>query len=158
MNRLSLLLLFGYAAKDRSQYERAMIGSREISTTERRETERAITGDGDAFVPSRTARRTIELILEQNATAAVGFRRANMAALLYRYFSDMSTSFRNIDHVLEDRADVLVVIGDNRTETPKQTVEIPTTKGARGDRPSGWLDAQAEDSDHRHKRELSPLS
>lgn len=127
-DRLSLLLLFGMNSKERSQIEESLIGSREISNKGRKELVKQIEEDNFGEVVSSTAKDIITKIYKLNSESNVGFRRRNMASLLFRYYSDMAKVFSNLDRVLVDEGRVLVVIGDNYTIAGNQKVQIETTK------------------------------
>ncbi len=51
-----------------------------------------------------------------------------MAALLYRYFSDMSRVMQNLDVVLKPRASAFFVIGDTKTEAGGQAIIIQSSQ------------------------------
>jgi len=128
-DRLSLLLLWGLPAKQRTPLEEQLIGSREISLSDRRKLEFELRDlSGWNGIPSKTARKVVSDLFWSNNGSEVGFRRLNMAALIYRYFKDMSKSLNNIDKVLSRNASVFIVIGDNRTTTGKGEVVIRTTE------------------------------
>lgn len=128
-NRLSLLILEGLTAKQRAPLEEQMIGSREISLRTRRSLESELQ-DGTNWreIPSRLARRIVHDLYKGNNNGHVGFRRLNMAALIFRYFRDMACSLRNVDQVLNRRANMFFVIGDNKTTTARGEITIRTTE------------------------------
>lgn len=123
-DRLSLLLIFGMRASQRGPIEDALIGSREIGKTQRLAIEAKIRGGELDAIPSSTARNTIRTVLEANAGEDVGFRRKNMPALLYRYFSDMARVLRNLHLVLRKGGTAAFVIGDNTTTAGGKEVAI----------------------------------
>lgn len=123
-DRLSLLLLLGLPTSERSVLERALTGSREISRGDRIALEARIDADDFASIPSATAQRIVTEVRRKNLGSAAGFRRQNMAALLYRYFADMAAVMRNLDDALAPGASAFFVIGDNRTEAGGQVVRI----------------------------------
>ena len=75
-------------------------------------------------IPSLTARAIVTKVHRLNKNAAVGFRRKNMAALLLRYFADMTKVFRNLDECLKPGASAFFVIGENVTTAGNQEVLI----------------------------------
>ena len=127
-DRLSLLVLQNLDSKTRSKIERVLIGSREISNKEKSEIESYIIQEKFTNIISETAKKLINEVYGSNLSADLGFRRKNMAALLFRYFSEMTSSFRNMDYVLKSGGDVFIVIGNNFTVTGKGRIEIETAK------------------------------
>lgn len=114
-DRLSILLLLGLQSRERSRIEENLIGSREISKGERVNVEeRIIVGDFGAIV-SAIAQETISAVYNLNRDANVGFRRKNQAALLYRYYADMTRVLSNLDQVTAESGSLFFVIGDNKT-------------------------------------------
>lgn len=127
-NRLSLLLLWGMTSADRAPVEQRMIGSREISLRRRRDLERMLADPASwNSIGSGLARQIVLQLFQQNGEQGVGFRRRNMAALIFRYFADMSMSLRNAGSALAPGASIFIVIGDNWTETGRGMVKIRTT-------------------------------
>jgi hypothetical protein len=123
-DRLSILLLCGVSSSERSQIEESLTGSREIRNGDRRKLEATIEAALFDDVPSVTARAIVTKIHRLNKSADVGFRRKNMAALLLRYFADMTKVFRNLDMCLKLGASAFFVIGDNVTTAGDQEVII----------------------------------
>jgi DNA modification methylase len=127
-DRLSLLLVFGMNSKERSKIEDSLIGSREISNRVRQTLVEKIEQNNFGQAVSATAQDVITKIHTLNSASNVGFRRRNMASLLFRYYNDMAQVFRNLDSFLANDGRVLVVIGDNYTVAGNQKIQIPTTK------------------------------
>ncbi len=128
-NRLSLLVLEGMASRQRSPLEQDMIGSREITPRTRKDYELSLLREQSwQDIPSSTAKRVVRQLYQGNSNGRVGFRRLNMAALMFRYFRDMARSLTNVDRLLKPHSNVFLVIGDNRTLTGKGVVLIETTK------------------------------
>lgn len=123
-DRLSILLLCGVRSAERSLIEESLTGSREIRNGERRELEASIEQAKLDDLPSLTARAIVTKVHRLNKSADVGFRRKNMAALLLRYFADMTKVFLNLDACLKPRASAFFVIGDNVTTAGGQEVII----------------------------------
>jgi len=123
-DRLSLLVLFGFTARERRPIERELTGSREIGTRDRRDLEERL--HGETCLPRRTVGFLRDLY-ESMTTADVGFRRRNMPALLFRYFDDMRTVLGNAQRALRGGGSAFLVMGDNSTSTPSREIEIPTT-------------------------------
>jgi hypothetical protein len=127
-NRLSLLVLEGLTASKRVPIESLMIGTREIRKSARDSYDAKIQSNDFAGIPSQTAKNLLSDIFSQNNNADVGFRRKNMASLLYKYFDEMTTVFSNLDVVLRKGGQAFIVIGDTKTTTGKGLTIIKTTK------------------------------
>lgn len=123
-DRLSILLLCGLLSPGRAEIEEALTGSREIRNGTRREIETAIEAGDFSAIPSEAARTIITKVYLLNLNAEVGFRRKNMASLLYRYFADMALVMRNLDYCMKPNASAFFVIGDNLTTAGGQEVPI----------------------------------
>lgn len=114
-DRLSILLLDSRPPNSRSQIEESLTGSREIRTAIRRDIEVAIENEDFADIPSQLAQRIISKVYRLNKNSEVGFRRKNMASLLFRYFTDMTKVFQTIDKALNAGGSAFFVIGDTMT-------------------------------------------
>ncbi len=126
-DRLSLLVALGINRSRRTALERGLTGSREIRESERRTTERNIDCDASNLA-SVTAIKMVRTIRDLNQRGAAGFRRRNLAALLYRYFVDMQSVFGNLDRSSKAGAHLFFVIGDNRTVAGGKDVRIESTQ------------------------------
>ena len=127
-DRLSLLAIMGLTASKRAVYELDLTGSREIRRRERQEAENELlAGSATDKLPEPVV-RSIRAIYHSNQSASVGFRRANMAALLWRYFSDMSANLHQINHVMKSGAMAFYVVGDSRTKAGENWVQIETCR------------------------------
>lgn len=124
-DRLSLLVLFGMGTSVRRPVERALIGSREIVTTERRQLEQ-ILGGKESGLPNNVS-RYIEGLYSRVSKADVGFRRKNMPALLQRFFQDMALVLKHCQYVLRPGGEAMIVIGDNRIKVGSDYERIATT-------------------------------
>jgi DNA modification methylase len=129
--RLSHLLLFGAAGSDRRPLEQALTGSREITTTGRRRYEERIEAGDFAEINSSLAARVIAKIYNRNSATKVGFRRQNQAALLFRYFADLSATFAALLPYLAPKAQLFFVLGNNVTVAGGEEVAIDTVSIAR---------------------------
>jgi hypothetical protein len=127
-DRLSILVLFGLLAGERSEIEEALTGSREISKQSRRQLENFIVDNDFGIIVSELAKNTIKTIYARNTEANVGFRRINLAPLLWRYYNDMTQVFLNLDKLVRDNGSIFVVIGDNYTIAGGKKTPIPTTQ------------------------------
>jgi hypothetical protein len=104
--------------------EESLTGSREIRTTSRRQIELAIESKQFDDIVSRQGREIVAKIYKLNKNADVGFRRKNLASLLYRYFSDMTKVMRNLETCLKANASAFFVIGNNSTIAGNQPLAI----------------------------------
>ena len=127
-DRLSYMVLWNMGATARRQLEESLTGSREIGGRSRKQIEALIEGQGLERIQSHTARELVCQIHELNQRHDVGFRRKNMAALLYRYFEGMAEALGAMDRVLKPGGQAMIVIGDNRTIAGTTEVRITTTR------------------------------
>lgn len=123
-DRLSLYYLGLLSRAGHRRRDHDMIGNREI-TDKLRESYWQRFQEERQLLPEQAV-QLIDRIHELNATAEVGFRRQNVAALLAKYFLDMREVFRGIGQLLKPGACAFVVIGDNHTIAGGQRVEIET--------------------------------
>jgi len=126
-DRLSIVLL-GYSdGCDLKHIEKSLIGAREITRRERdkldKELEKNLTNPElqDEIV---RLLHTIYTLNKESETS--GFRRKNLAALLYKYFIDMDMAVRQIKRVLKKNGSAFIVVGGNRTTVNGQEIQIPT--------------------------------
>ena len=124
-DRLSLLVLFGMDASSRRPIEQDLVGSREITTVERRQLEDSL-ADQTAGLP-RILVDYLKDLHRRVSKASVGFRRKNMPSLLLRFFRDMGVILENCARVLRPRGEAMIVIGDNRTRVDGDYERIATT-------------------------------
>lgn len=127
-NRLNMLILDGLHASRRVPIEAEMTGTREITKTCRVSYEQKIEAGDFEGIGSALAREIVGKIHAQNSAADVGFRRKNMAALLYMYFRDMSCVMRGLHRVVKPGGYICIVIGDTRTTTGQERIVIRTTE------------------------------
>lgn len=127
-NRLSLLVLMGLTSSLRSPIEEELVGTREIKKTNKNTIESRITNGDFSNIISPYAKDIIEVIHELNNTNNVGFRRKNMASLLYKYFSDMTYVLSNLNRLLKPNGSVFLVIGNNVTSSGETKINIETTR------------------------------
>ena len=126
-DRLSLLAILGMPSRTRSDLEKNLTGSREILRRTRVEAEAKLL---DPEAVERLPRRVVSSLRDiyyANRTADVGFRRANMAALLWRYFCDVKDTLHQVRRVLRPGARAFYVVGDSRTKAGGTWVAIETT-------------------------------
>jgi DNA modification methylase len=124
-DRLSLLLLFGMRSASRRPVEHSLIGSREIAVGERRDMESTIEA-GVEQLPEQVGDYLIDLH-SRVQVADVGFRRKNMPALILRFLLDMDRVIVNCTTVMKNRAEMMMVIGDNRMKVGDDYERVPTT-------------------------------
>ena len=127
-NRLNMLVLSGINASMRVPIEAEMTGTREINKSTRVYYEQKIEQQCFDGISSPLAKDIIRKIYEQNLDANVGFRRKNMAALIYMYFRDMSEVLHTMNSAVKSGGHICIVIGDTKTTTGKEKVVIRTTE------------------------------
>ena len=126
-DRLSLLAILGMPSGLRSDLEEQLTGSREIRRSAKDQAEADLLDvDATQLLPD-TVVTSVRDIYHANRSADVGFRRANMAALLWRYFCDMKQSMAVVANVLRPGAKAFYVVGDSRTKAGGNWVTIETT-------------------------------
>ncbi len=126
-NRLNMLVLDGVNASQRVPIEAEMTGTREIKKKTRLYYEDKIENGDFESICSITAKTIIEKIYHQNKDADVGFRKKNMAALIYMYFRDMTNVMITLDEIVKTKGHICIVIGDTNTTTGTEKVIIKTT-------------------------------
>ena len=123
-DRLSLIAMGLLPRQAHKDTEWRMVGTREISERQRRETW--------TYFRSRkqelpgTVVRLIEAIGEANHATGVGFRRRNLPALLGKYFLNMMDAMRSAHSLMKPGAIGYYVVGNNSTVVSGQKMEIPT--------------------------------
>lgn len=127
-NRLNMLVLKGYNSSKRVPIEAEMTGTREIKKSLREYYEEKIRQEDYESITSKTGRAIISKIYQQNIDAEVGFRKKNMAALIYMYFRDMSDVIAGLNAVVKKDGYICIVIGDTKTTTGQEKVIIRTTE------------------------------
>lgn len=126
-DRLSLLTLFGMSSSKRRPLEHRLIGSREITTRDRRELEDMLSNTPRvAELPDAVVKYILSLH-KKIKTSNSGFRRKNLPSLLLRFFSDMRISLSNCHRMLKRDGEMDIIIGDNRTRINDEIERIPTT-------------------------------
>lgn len=124
-DRLSLLVLFGLESTQRRPVEQNLVGSREITTGERKRLEELLNSNRDGL-PEVATNYLIDLH-RKVSTTEVGFRRKNMPALLLRFFQDMNAILGHCYRALKNGGQAMIVIGDNKIEIDGIYERIPTT-------------------------------
>lgn len=127
-DRLSLMTIMGIQSTDRSNLEENLTGSREIKKSIRRELEEKLASSSASDMLPRPVVRALRNILNANRNGDVGFRRENMAALLWRYFIDMHENIRAVSELLKPNGVAYYVVGDSRTNAGGTWTAIETCK------------------------------
>jgi len=123
-SRLSLVLLGLCSASELRTLEKAQIGNREISPSERKHVEQQIEEKLSAM-PSQICLFIQGLLCKLKSTDA-GFRKLNTPALLAQYFYDMRTVLKQTHAVLSRNGMAYWLVGPNRTELAGKWLEIDT--------------------------------
>ncbi|RWM96177.1 MAG: restriction endonuclease [Mesorhizobium sp.] len=125
-DRLSLMAIMGIESLGRSALEGDLTGSREIRTRVRTDMEaELLSRNATSHLPDSVV-RALRKILKANRNGDVGFRRLNMAALLWRYFCDMSRNIAEIKALLRPGAKAFYVVGNSRTKAGENWSTIDT--------------------------------
>ena len=134
--RLSLCLLGLINDKQISFYEKKLIGTREIDNLTRREFEEDIISN-KSHLSEKTTTLCNEMLVYSKKKGN-GFRRENMPALTYKYFSDMADAFSTVRGLMKKKGVFALVVGRNKTslggkdfiiETPELLVSEATQRG-----------------------------
>lgn len=126
-DRLSLLAIMGVPSRIRSTLEENLTGSREIRKSQRELFEVTLMDDKEAYsaLPKDVVSE-VRFILQENTKTVVGFRRANMPALLWRYYVQMRENLESIYEIMRPGARAFYVVGDSRTNAGGNWVKINT--------------------------------
>ena len=125
-DRLSLLALLGQQSSVRSSLERDLTGSREIRRVAREAAETALCNQSATDSLPIGVVQAVRHIHHANSRCDVGFRRENMAALLWRYFVDMRDNLVQVQRVLAPGRRAFYVVGNGRTRAGERWVVIDT--------------------------------
>ena len=127
-DRLSLLSILDMPSAMRSDLEENLTGSREIKRSSKEEAETYLLDHtATELLPSEVV-TAIRDIHYANRSTEVGFRRANMAALLWRYFGDIRRNLEQVARVLRPSGKAFYVVGDSRTKAGESWATIETTE------------------------------
>lgn len=127
-DRLSLMVIMGIDNSRRSVLESDLTGSREIRRSEKEALEEALFATQALDELPRNVVAAIRGIYKANQNGVVGFRRDNMAALLWRYFIDMRENLAEVHDVLKPGCRAYYVVGDSRTKAGENWTAIETCK------------------------------
>lgn len=123
-DRLSLCFLGLLPRGDHRKRDALMIGNREITDRQRRQTIQDFEARAHLLPEAVTALvRKVEAL---NSNSNVGFRRRNTSALLATYFFDMKAVFEATLAILKPHAAAYFVVGTNHTTAGGERVEIDT--------------------------------
>lgn len=123
-DRLSLLAILGIPGTERRPLEQNLIGSREITTSARKNLEKELR-EGSTL-PSPVL-EYIQNLESELAKTDAGFRKLNMPSLLLRFFTDMQKVWSNCYSLLKKGGEAMIVIGDNKISVGESDERIPTT-------------------------------
>jgi DNA modification methylase len=124
-DRLSLLTLFGLAGSERRPLEQALIGSRELTTSNKKALEAGFT-KGDVL-PRECLQFVRGLHKSLEASTDSGFRKQNMPALTHRFLKDMDAVIAQLHRLCKPGAEAMVVIGDSKMTIDGEDIRIPST-------------------------------
>lgn len=126
-DRLSLSAVFSFTTSDRREFERQMIGSRDISNPDRKSIERQVRDvPHEIGLPDSTITFLQSYLDAVSRDDAAGFRKLQAPSVLARYFMAMNDVFQNFVPRLAKGADVWMVLGDSRSKVSGHWWAIPT--------------------------------
>lgn len=123
-DRLSLVVLGLLPRKQHKEAEAMMVGTREISDRQRRDTWECYLAR-KSVLPGCVC-KLIDFIAKHNHCDNVGFRRKNLPALLGKYYLDMLDAMRSARSMMLNEASGYYIVGNNSTTIDNQKLEIPT--------------------------------
>jgi site-specific DNA-methyltransferase (cytosine-N4-specific) len=103
------------------------VGTREIRRARREALVAEVRDNPDIRLPAEVTKLCRHLA-DELVDSRDGFRRQNMPALAYQYFTDMATVFGNVRTVLKPGSAFAVVVGPNNTTINGDLVLIDTPK------------------------------
>lgn len=127
-DRLSLMAIMGLEGSVRSELEENLTGSREIRRGDKTSFEDALMQPGAHDQLPKSIVTALRKIHHANRNGDVGFRRDNMAALLWRYFTDMHANLSVVAKLLKPGAPAYYVVGDSRTRAGDTWTAIETCR------------------------------
>jgi site-specific DNA-methyltransferase (cytosine-N4-specific) len=129
-DRLSLFML-GYVTRHTiNDLIFQMIGNREISGKIREMLESEFLSKHEELPFPDYFKKTLHTLIQENTKLTEkAFRRKNMPALLYKYFSDMDLCLDEMDRVLKPDKYCIIIVGNNYTTTGQgRVVNIETDR------------------------------
>jgi DNA modification methylase len=127
-DRLSLLAIMGIPSPKRSELEKSLTGSREIAKSARLALEAELNAPSAVDLLPNRVLSSIRQIHQANSVESVGFRRANVAALLWRYFIAMRENLLQTSLIMKNGANAFYIVGDSRTKAGNKWMTIETCK------------------------------
>jgi len=127
-DRLSLMAILGIPARPRRTLEERLTGSREIPNSERAAVEALLFSDAATDILPAGLIVELREMHRRNLEDGAGFRRLNMPALLYRYFTDMRENLANVANALRAGGKAFYVVGDSKTKVGGEWFPIRTTE------------------------------
>jgi SAM-dependent methyltransferase len=121
--RLSLVWLGLLQPTDIGRVEADLIGSREMSTKEKRATLDALRANAGNLPEAEV---NFCLRLHNALTANDGFRRQAVPTLLYRYFDLMGQTFNSVRKCFKSHGRFALIVGHNHTQLGGQRFDIDT--------------------------------
>jgi hypothetical protein len=110
----------------RAFLESNLTGSREIRKREKAAFEDALMSEAAMdTLPPRVV-KALRKLYETNRASDAGFRRQNMASLLWRYFTDMRENINRVHSLLKPGAAAYYVVGDSKTNAGGEWTTIET--------------------------------
>ncbi len=125
-DRLSLCYLGLLPRPEHRARDLLMIGNREVSEKMRREYLASYQKEKTDLPAAITG--LIDKIDELNSNHDVGFRRRNLSALLFKYFSDMKRVIQSMNDALRPGGAAYIVVGNNHTTAGGERVDIETAQ------------------------------
>jgi len=125
-DRLSLMAIMGVNSSRRSVLENGLTGSREIRRRNKEALEDTLLSQAAYKELPRTVVNAIRKIHSANQSEGVGFRRDNMASLLWRYFIDMRENLARVQDTMKFEAKAYYVVGDSKTKAGDEWTAIET--------------------------------
>lgn len=125
-DRLSLMAIMGIDNSARAVLENNLTGSREIRKREKAAFEdELMSASAQQSLPPKVV-NALRKLHEANRASDVGFRRQNMASLLWRYFVDMRENMSRVHSLLKQGTAAYYVVGDSRTKAGGEWALIET--------------------------------
>ncbi|MDI1362699.1 DNA methyltransferase [Methylotenera sp.] len=124
-DRLSLLTIFGLGSAGRKPVEENLIGSRELTTSNKRKIEERFLTENDLPSVCLDFIRKLHKQIENSEDS--GFRKQNMPALIHRFLIDMQSVLAQLYRVCKRGGEVMIVIGDSKMTVNNEVICIPST-------------------------------
>lgn len=122
--RLSLCLLGLIESDALKNTEKSLIGNREISETERTKAESALLRN-ESKLPSGVS-AFCHSLLQKADHPDHGFRKKNVPALTYTYFTQMAEMFTSVRKFVRPKGQFALLVGANKTTLQNEEILIDT--------------------------------